>query len=166
MNCLKNISVNNSSSGSLILRRFEVKDRDQVVRVIDHVCAESEWMATKKITPTPSWLHAFSKPTCPSHILLIAESGSNIVGWCRLFPENCEHFEICEFGIGILPDNRNMKIGSMFIETALKWAKSIGMKRIDLSVHLDNHIAVYLFKEFNFEVVSNRSKFFLMSANL
>lgn len=42
---MANISVNNSSSGDLTLRRFEVKDRDQVVRVIDHVCAESEWMA-------------------------------------------------------------------------------------------------------------------------
>lgn len=98
--------MKNSSAESLVLRRFEVKDQDQVVRVIDHVCAESEWMATKRFTPTPSWLHAFSRPTCASHLLLIAESDSNIVGWCRLFPEKCKHVEVVELGIGILPDYR------------------------------------------------------------
>lgn len=166
MNCLENISVNNSSSGDFILRQFEVKDRDQVIQVIDHVCAESEWMATKRFTPTLSWLHAFSEPTCASHLLLIAECDSNIVGWCRLFPETCKYGEVVELGIGILPDFRYKKLGSSFINVVFAWAKKVGVKRIDLSVHVDNHIAVYLFKKFNFEVVSSNSELFLMSANV
>lgn len=166
MNCLKNISVSNSSSGDLILRQFEVKDRDQVIQVIDHVCAESEWMATKRFTPTPSWLHAFLEPTCASHLLLIAKSDRNIVGWCRLFPEKCKYVDIVELGIGILPDYRYQKLGSSFINIVFAWARKVGVKRIDLSVHVDNHIAVHLFKKFNFEVVSTNSELFLMSANV
>ena len=166
MNCLANISVNNSSNGDLILRRFEVKDQDQVVRLIDHVCAESDWMATKRFTPTPSWLHAFSEPTCAFHLLLIAESDSNIVGWCRLFPEKCKYVDVVELGIGILSDYRHKTLGSSFIGAMFAWARNVGAKRIELSVHVDNHIAVYLFKKFNFEVVSTNSEFFLMSANV
>ena len=164
---MKNISARRFSGKNLVLRQFESKDREQLVRVIDCVCAESEWMAKKRFTSTRSWLHAFSEPACAFHLLLVAESNGKLAGWCRLFPEKCEYFETCELGIGILPDYRYKKIGSGFVETALKWARNIGVKRIDLSVHADNHIAVYLFKKFNFEVVStNSSKLFLMSANV
>lgn len=148
------------------IRRFEAKDRDQVVRVIDQVCAESDWMATRKFTLTIPWLHAFSEPACAFHLLLVAESAGKFVGWCRLFPERCEYFETCELGIGILPDYRHKKIGSDFIDLAFKWARNIDITRVDLSVHIDNRIAVSLFKKFNFEVVSNSNELFLMSANV
>lgn len=161
-----NISVNNSSNGDLILRRFEVKDQDQVVRVINHVCAEGERMATKRFTPTPSWLHAFLEPTCAFHLLLIAESDSSIVGWCRLYPEKCKCTDVVELGIGILPDYRYKKLGSSFIGAMFAWTSNVVVKRIELSVHVDNHIAVYLFKKFNFEVISTNNELFLMSANV
>lgn len=155
-----------SGNKNLTMRRFEVIDQDQVVRVIDHVCAESKWMETKRFIPTLSWLHAFSDTACDFHLLLVAESDSKLVGWCRLFPEKCKYVEVVELGIGILPDYRYKKLGSSFINAVFAWARKVGVKRIDLSVHIDNHIAIYLFKKFNFEVVSNNSELFLMSANV
>jgi ribosomal protein S18 acetylase RimI-like enzyme len=136
------------------------------VRIIDHVCAESEWMSTKKFTPTLPWLHAFSAPECKFHLLLVAENVGSLVGWCRLFPEQCKYFDIGELGIGLKSDYRDKKIGSNLLKLAFNWAKNIGMKRIDLSVHVDNHCAVHLFKKFNFSVVSNVNDRFLMSADL
>jgi len=142
-----------------------MEDRFQIIHVIDLVCAECEWMTTNKFIPTFQWLHAFSETKCRFHLLLTADYAGELIGWCRLFPEEClGSGKPVELGIGLLSDFRNQKIGSRLLELAFNWAKNSGVERIDLSAHNDNRRALHLFEKFGFKSVSIERNRLLMSA--
>ncbi len=163
---LKNL-LNNFDDAFIKVRTCEAKDKPHIVQVIDFVCAEREWMYSKKFVETPQWLHAFSDINCKSHLLLVAECAGELVGWCRLFPEQCPYSgHNSELGIGLLPDYRNQRIGSSLLEFTLKWAYNFGICRIDLSVHKDNQRALHLFENFGFKYKSNDGDRFLMSSKV
>ena len=137
------------------------------MHVIDLVCAECEWMSTKRFVPTFQWLHAFSETKCQSHLLLAAGYAGELIGWCRLFPEECLEARMSvELGIGLLPDYRNQKIGSGLLELAFYWAKNSAVDRIDLSAHNGNRRALHLFEKFGFKSVSVDGNCLLMSTKV
>ena len=146
---------------------YEANDRIRIIHVIDAVCAECEWMSTKKFVPTSQWLHALSETKCQSHLLLVAEKANELVGWCRLFPKQCTgRGQTGELGIGLLPDHRNQKIGSGLLQLAFQWAKNSGVGRIDLSVHKNNYRALHIFERFGFEYLFAEGDRFKMSAKV
>lgn len=164
---MKSLLINGFKNTVISIHTYEAKDRIQIMYVIDLVCAECEWMSTKKFVPTFQWLHALSAATCESHLLLVAESVGGLVGWCRLFPEEwLEAGKSVELGIGLLTDYRNQKIGSRLLELAFLWAKNSGVSRIDLSAHKDNHRALHVFERFGFQYISIDNDRFLMSAKV
>lgn len=164
---MRNILIDNFDNAYITARVYEPKDRLQIIQVIDFLCAENNWMSTEKFIPTLQWLHAFSETECKLHFLLVAEYKGELVGWCRLFPEQCMHAEKQgELGIGLLSNYRNQKIGSSLLELAFKWAHNLGMKQIDLSVHNANRRAQHLFTKFGFRYISNNGDRFLMSASI
>ena len=149
------------------VRLYEANDRIRIIHVIDGVCAECEWMSTKKFVPTSQWLHALSETKCQSHLLLVAEKANELVGWCRLFPKQCtRHGKTGELGIGLLTAYRNQKIGSKLLESVFQWAHNSCMYRIDLSVHKDNHRALHVFEKFDFQQISIDGNRLLMSAKV
>lgn len=165
---MKNLLIDNFDPAYGGLRAYEKKDREQIVKVIDLVCAECEWMSTKIFIPTLQWLHAFSEPECNYHLLLVAERNGKLFGWCRLFPEQCSgNRKIGELGIGLLADCRNQKIGSTLLDLALKWAHNSGMYCVNLSVNRNNLIALRLFEKFYFKYTSSSDvDCFLMSSKV
>jgi RimJ/RimL family protein N-acetyltransferase len=164
---LKNLSINGFNDTRISVHAYELKHRIQTMRAVDLVCAEYEWMSTKRFVPTSQWLHAFSETKCQSHLLLVAGNASELVGWCRLFPEQCTGREkTVELGIGLLPDYRNQKIGSGLLQLAFQWAKISGVGCINLSVHKDNHRALHVFARFGFQYIFTDADRFLMSARV
>jgi RimJ/RimL family protein N-acetyltransferase len=164
---LKTLLISGFDNTCISVHAYQVKDRIQIIRVIDLVCAECEWMSTKKFIPTFQWLHAFSETKCQSHLLLVAEYADEPIGWCRLFPEEClEARKFVELGIGLLPDYRNQKIGSGLLQLAFHWAKNSGVDRIDLSAHNDNRRALHLFEKFGFHAVCVDGNCLMMSAKV
>ena len=164
---MKNLLINGFDNTSVAVRPYEANDRIRIMHVIDLVCAECEWMSTKRFLPTFQWLHAFSETKCQSHLLLVAEKTGELVGWCRLFPEQCtESGKIGELGIGLLPAYRNQKIGSKLLELVFQWANNSCLDRINLSVHKDNQRALRVFERFGFQCISTDTERFLMSAKI
>jgi GNAT superfamily N-acetyltransferase len=144
------------------VRPFRTEDRGSLARAIDAVCGESRWMQTARFEPTPAWQHALQKPGCGSHLLLVAEARSEVVGWCRLFPVHCPdsqfvgdrgialHEQGLELGIGLLPAFRRQGLGCELVESALGWARAAALPAIYLTTRRGNVRALGLFARCGF----------------
>ncbi len=146
------------------LRPYTPADRIPLVEVIDAVCAGCAWMSTRRFQPTFAWLHALDEPTCPRHLLLVAEN-SHTVGWCRLLSES-EAQTAIELGIGLLPEYRGRGIGTALVQSALRWAVGAGYRRVTLDVHSDNAPARRLFERCGFQYGAMVSSRLTMTCNL
>lgn len=108
-------------------------------------------MATPCFRPTPSWHQALKEPGCPRHLVLVAEDDGQVVGWCRLFPENCrESVGQAELGIGLLRRYRGRGLGTALVDEALRWTVGQGISRVTLTVRPDNDPATGLFEKCGF----------------
>lgn len=105
-------------------------------------------MATPHFCPTPAWEHALSAPDCPCHLLLVAEEWGEIVGWCRLFPEEGDGPAL-ELGIGVRADRRRQGLGRALLTEALRWAGRQGLPVV-LETRRDNLPARRLFAQYGF----------------
>jgi ribosomal protein S18 acetylase RimI-like enzyme len=145
-------------------RSYTLGDRAALVNVIDQVCAECHWMATRSFEPTPAWLHALAEPNCPRHLLLLADN-NHIFGWCRLLAE-VEWPESIDLGIGLLPEYRQCGIGTALIQSALNWAALAGYQRVTLSVHPDNFHARNVFERCGFQYRTSAPSQLAMACDL
>ncbi len=134
------------------VRAYFVQDRAPLIAAIDAVCAESPWMLAPRFQPTPSWEHALRVPHCARHLLLVAEDGGQVVGWCRLFPPapcNGPAPEL-ELGIGLRRGYRGQGLGRAMVERAADWARERGCQRIVLTTHPQNDGAIAFFERLGF----------------
>lgn len=140
-----------------VIRPFITQDTPGLMAAIDAVCAEGHWMRTLHYEPTPAWEHALNDADCPDHLLLVVKDESQIIGWCRTFPMNCQDGDmVANLGIGLLPSYRDQGIGTALVHTSLDWASDVGIARITLTTWPDNHRAIHVFRKCGFTLTGNR----------
>lgn len=139
---------------TLQISPMHIGDQASLVAAINIICAESRWMATTQFGPTSSWRHALGDPDCERHVLLAAREANRVVGWCRIFPTDCQRStEAAELGIGLLKEYRGQGWGTELLCSALAIATQIGLNCILLSVHPANLVARHLFTRYGFRDV-------------
>jgi diaminopimelate decarboxylase len=57
---------------------------------------------------------------------------------------------VATLGIAVSPDRRGGGVGSALLAEALRWARSVGVEKVVLSVYPDNTAAVALYRKFGF----------------
>jgi len=141
------------------IRPFASPDREALVEAVNSVCGEGRWMSTSRFQPTPAWMHALEASGCPHHILLVAEDRGQVVGWCRLFPQDgCGRAATeAELGIGLLPAYRGRGWGKALLHEVLGRAPSAGLHRIVLKTRVDNLRAIRLFTHYGFVETGRRA---------
>lgn len=148
----------------ILIRPYTLNDSATLAVVINQVCADSPFMATRSFIPTSSWIHALVIDNCQNHCLLMAKSNDEVIGWCRCFPANCNApVPDAELGIGLITAYRNHGIGSELIMKSLEWASFVGIKLIRLTVSSQNLIATHVFEKCGFEYVKMDENNMLMS---
>jgi len=112
--------------------------------------------------PWPDSAYRYELTQNPNSILLVAESrlsgeesqiAGMVVVWIVL-----DEAHIAT--IAVHPDYRHMGIGRGLMATALKQAFAKGAKRAMLEVRASNEVAQALYRQFGFEIVSRRSKYY------
>ena len=98
------------------------------------------------------WIRYYSENE--NALLLVAETEGKIVGVLdfKTHPKiRMSHSG--EFGISILPEYQNQKIGSEMIEFLLQWSTTRPkIKKINLSVFHPNARAIHVYKKLGFEI--------------
>lgn len=137
-------------SSPLVIRPYVAANCASLIATIDQVCADTHFMATRRFEPTPAWDHALRQPTCPCHLLLVAAIGSQVIGWCRLFPTMGVGSPAVDLGIGVLAPDRGRGVGSALLRQTQGWAWSQGLSAITLTTHPDNLGAIRFFRRHGF----------------
>ncbi|MFL6621749.1 MAG: GNAT family N-acetyltransferase [Sulfurifustis sp.] len=81
----------------------------------------------------------------------VARVGEQVVGWCDISPLDRPVYRHCGIlGIGIIAGYRRQGIGTALLRAALKQAKEIGLKRVELTVRAPNRVAIALYQKLGF----------------
>jgi RimJ/RimL family protein N-acetyltransferase len=85
------------------------------------------------------------------NIFLVAELAGKIVGFARCEGSKLSRFRHkVEFGICILNEYWSNGIGKVLLENILRWADSVGIEKISLTVVQTNIRAIQLYKRYGF----------------
>lgn len=145
--------MKSSASSVCEVRPYQERDRDGLISVMNTVCAEGRWMRTTRFEPTPAWEHALANADCLCHLLLVAVDGTQVAGWCRIFPTG-EDGE-AEIGVGLLAPYRDQGLGTRMLQQAIMWAKDHGFTRLKLTTRADNGRALHVFRRCGFRMTTS-----------
>lgn len=96
--------------------------------------------------------------------MFIAEFEERIIGSCGLhFSKTPRISHRADFGISILKDFWGKGIATRLTENIINHAKIIGLKKIELTVRVDNERAIKLYNKFSFEIEGEIKNYFYLN---
>ncbi|HYS71881.1 MAG TPA: GNAT family N-acetyltransferase [Thermoplasmata archaeon] len=147
---------------TVVIRRAIEKDSEQMLRNINEVGAEQDWILTESIPWDPrherEWVRSFDGV---NSILYVADVDGRLVGQVdahiSTYPK-AHH--VASLGIAIVKAYRALGIGRALMERALAWMKAQGAEKATLEVFSTNDRAIALYRKMGFEVEGARKRQF------
>jgi RimJ/RimL family protein N-acetyltransferase len=139
----------------MIIRRAEPSDAPSLKALGDAVGAEPEgWLVTtngwRDAADERRYLRAIRR--YPNAAVFVAEDDGLIVG--RLSIARDQHpasAHVADLGLMVAASHRRRGIGTALLEAAVRWAKSVGVRKLELHVFPWNSGAIALYERFGFE---------------
>jgi len=146
------------SDEDLTIREANATDASALIEYMNQVIGESDFLTfgvgdfDKTIEEEEKIINAHSN--VENKIFLVATIEEKIVGVLNVGANSKPRMRhIGEFGITVRKDHWGKGIGSHLIKEMLEWAKSSHIiRKINLTVQIDNETAVVLYKKFGFEI--------------
>jgi putative acetyltransferase len=115
---------------------------------------EGRWMLTtdtwRPVSEERKYLGAVRRH--PDAAVLVAEEDGRVVG--RLSVSRDPHpasRHVADLGLMVAADRRRRGVGRLLLEAAVKWARSAGVRKLELHVFPWNEPAIRLYETFGFE---------------
>ena len=141
------------------IRPITADDVEGFHRCLDAVSREREYLGHTQAPPldvTRKWLLTSMER---GDIRLVADMGSEIIGWCDIETPAREGFNHTgELGMGVRKGYRGQGIGTALLEAALQMAEEKGLERVELDVFASNKVAISLYKKYGFAVEGRKRK--------
>jgi ribosomal protein S18 acetylase RimI-like enzyme len=139
--------------GVMNIKRASVDDAERVLQFLRDFRAEGlETVLRHETLPSLDDEQAFiRKLDGEAGVMFVADVDGEIAG-C-LTAEVHRHSQLkhsCEFGICVLAKYRSRNFGSQLIEQLVAWARSKGLRRVELGVFRNNQRAISLYRKFGF----------------
>jgi len=145
---------------TVVVRRAIEADAEQLLRNINDVGAEQDWILTESIPWDPrrerEWVRGFDDRLS---VLYVAEVDGRVVGQLDVhisgYPK-AKH--VANLGIAVVKAYRDRGVGRALMERALAWMEGKGVEKATLEVFSTNTRAIALYKKMGFEVEGVRRK--------
>ncbi|HEV8595332.1 MAG TPA: GNAT family N-acetyltransferase [Thermoplasmata archaeon] len=143
-----------------VIRRAIEADAEALIRNINEVGAEQDWILTESLTwdlrREREWIRGFDDA---SSILYVAEVDGRVVGQIdahtSTYPK-ARH--VASLGIAIVRAYRGLGIGRLLMERVLTWMRVRGIEKAVLEVFSTNERAIALYRKMGFEVEGARKR--------
>lgn len=133
------------------IRPARPRDASSFHRMWAQVIEEGLVRSQEVSRPVRHYRLLFKRPWTERGAWIVAAAGERVVGLVSLSRE--EHpvtAHVASLGISVDADFRRRGIGAALMSEAFKWARSVGVEKIVLSVYPDNHRAISLYRKFGF----------------
>lgn len=133
------------------LHLYVILQLREVIQYTGHLSPPSEGNAQKR------WEQRLTDPLVHT---LVAEVLGKVVGYCRLQQKEGRESHVGEITmVAVHPDWWSKGVGTALTKAALRLAdNSLGLKRIRLTVHSDNKVAIHLYRKVGFQVEGRERK--------
>jgi RimJ/RimL family protein N-acetyltransferase len=121
-------------------------------RAIDSVARERKYLSIVEAFPLEQMRPYILSLIEKGDPMFVALVGDEVVGWCdirrdHIFPAYAHRGVL---GMGIVSGHRSRGLGHRLLDTALKFAFSQGLTRVELEVRGDNSRAIALYQKIGF----------------
>jgi diaminopimelate decarboxylase len=134
------------------VRPAEPRDAESFVRAYESVVAERRFLRAERVTRTArDYRRLFRRSWTDEAAYLIALEGDRVIGSLSIRrDEHTATHHLATFGMFVTADRRRRGIGSFLITEAMRWAREVGVQRLELAVYPHNHAALALYRKFGF----------------
>jgi len=118
---------------------------------VDSVARERRYLALLESPPEADTRKYVRDSIAGGAPHFVALADGKVVGWCDVAvrPRSTQRHSGV-LGIGVIRDHRGKGIGRALMQAALTGARASGMRRIELTVRVDNEPAKRLYESFGF----------------
>jgi RimJ/RimL family protein N-acetyltransferase len=144
-------------SGDFIIRRAEPADAEQLTHLAEAVSGEPEaWLISadgewRSVGDERRYLKAVRRY---AHAAVYVAEGSDGTLLGRLSVARDAHpasAHVADLGLMVAKDARRQGVGWALLEAAADWARSAGVRKLELHVFPWNEPAIHLYEKFGFE---------------
>ena len=137
----------------VVVRPARPEDARSYLAFWTAVVAEGRYVRTERVTGTVrSYRRRFRHPWSDREAQIVAvDDGGTVVG--HLYIQRESHpvtRHVATLGIAVAAEVRGHGIGTALLGDALRWARSVGVEKIVLSVYPHNTAAIALYRRFGF----------------
>jgi putative acetyltransferase len=134
------------------IRPARPRDAASFVEMWQAVVEEGRYVRSETVAhPRRVYRSRFRRPWTDQEAQLVAVEGERVVG--HLYIQRERHpvtRHVATLGISVAPDRRGQGIGAALLDESIRWARSVGVEKIVLSVYPTNTAAISLYRRFGF----------------
>ena len=153
-----------------LIREANIEDAENVIEYIKIVSDETDFLISGSsernftVKKEKEFLQNIQNSILEK--MFLCEIENKIVGICSI--EGVNKIRIkhrVDLAITVLKNYWGNKIGEKLIDYAIEYCKSNSIKKIELTVRIDNERALKLYKKFGFEIEGEIKKFIYFGGN-
>ncbi|MGZ8612740.1 MAG: diaminopimelate decarboxylase [Actinomycetota bacterium] len=141
-----------STPEGVVIRAASVRDAEGFLELYRDIAAEERFLRTERVLRSVRETRRLLRhPRTSERSFLLAGERERIVGWISITREPHPAVRhVATFGMAVAPDRRGRGLGSAMLAEALRWARAVGVDKVELSVYPDNRTAQTLYRRFGF----------------
>lgn len=141
----------NPMSQPVDIRAITEQDIDGFRAAVDAVARERIYLSRREGPDQEGAAHFVRNTIAQGHPQYVAISGNRLVGWCDIVRSTGDYeSHVGTMGMGLLPEWREQGLGRRLLLATLERADSVGITRVELSVHASNLRAIALYRRLGF----------------
>jgi putative acetyltransferase len=139
---------------AFVVRPARPQDSETFVELWRAVAAERRFIRTERVDRSIRYYRRrfFRRTWENDQATLVAVHDDRVVGHLHIAREdNPVTRHVASLGMTVAADWRHKGVGSALMAEAIRWARSMGVEKLALSVYPDNDAALGLYRKFGFE---------------
>lgn len=143
-------------------------DAPSITEFVDTVGREGRWVLRERAT----WSLEEERKTLAAadgtaSAFFVAEIDGRLSGLLNIGRGRwSKNAHVAELGMACLPDCRGVGLGTALLERALAWARSVGVRKVNLEVFANNGPAIALYRKLGFVEEGRRLREFQIDGEL